>query len=180
MKNKAVVCIPKQLFELTYVNIVHPSTETIMSYYTSFVVPRGSPLQAKKAFFSLSNVQLEYIHAFQSYFHDDIMWLRDSGILEKLKYDIKRPALPILDPKVRRDQPIILSQLGIVMIVLASGFILSLPVFLCELIKGRSNKTLIQQSRGLDLPPDREHITLNEVARLTLHHYGRSLEEYLA
>ena len=51
IKNKAVVCIPKQLFELNYVNTVHPSTETIMSYYTSFVVPRGSPLQAKSAFF---------------------------------------------------------------------------------------------------------------------------------
>ena len=147
IKNKAVVCIPKQLFELNYVNTVHPSTETIMSYYTSFVVPRGSPLQAKSPFFSLSNVKLEYIHAFQSSFHDDIMWLRDCGILEKLKYDIQRPPLPISDPKVRRDQPLVMSQLGIVKIVLASGLLLSLPAFLCEVTKGRSNKTLIQQSR---------------------------------
>lgn len=113
------------------------------------------------------------------------MWLRDSGVLDKLKYEIMRPPFSDLDPKVRRDQPLIMSQLGIVMIVLAVGLVLPIPVFLCELMKGKSKKTYLinyqdYQSRDLALPIDRENITLTEVAHLTLYYYGRSLEEYLA
>ena len=107
------------------------------------------------------------------------MWLRDSGVLEKLKYDIMRPPVPIPDPKVRHDQPLIMSQLGILVIVLAVGLVLSLPVFLCELMKGRGKKTSDPLLRDLTLPPKRP-LTLTEVIYFTLHYYGRSLEEQLA
>ena len=80
------------------------------------------------------------------------MWLRDSGVLDKLKYDIIRPPFPIQDPKVRRDQPLIISQLGIVIIVLAVGLVLSIPVFLCELKKGRGKKTSDHQLGEITLP----------------------------
>ena len=47
MKNLAVVLIPKAYFDAMYVNkAFHPSRETILSTHISFVVPRGSPLQA--------------------------------------------------------------------------------------------------------------------------------------
>ena len=99
------------------------------------------------------------------------MWLRDTGILERLKYDVVRPPLPIPYPKVRRDQPLIMSQLGIVMIVLAVGLGLSIPVFLGELIIGRGKETLHERE-------ERQHMTLPEVEHLTLHLYGRSLNDY--
>ena len=100
------------------------------------------------------------------------MWLRDTGILERLKYDIVRPPLPIPYPRVRRDQPLIISQLGIVMIVLAAGLGLSIVVLLGELVKGRGKK-------AFNKPEERKPMTLMEVERLTLQLYGRGLEEYL-
>ena len=103
------------------------------------------------------------------------MWLRDSGVLDKILYDIIRPEFPIPDPKVRHDKPLILSQLGIVIIVLAVGLVLAIPVFLCELKKGRDKNT-----SDFNEPDERKPEMLNEVANLTLHNYGRSLEESLA
>ena len=107
------------------------------------------------------------------------MWLRDSGILDKILYDVIRPMTPIPDPQVRRDQPLILSQLGIVMIVLAVGLVLSIPVFLCELKKGRVRSNS-NQLKDFNEPNERQHLMLNEVASLTLHYYGKILEESLA
>ena len=108
--------------------------------------------------------------------------------MERLKYDIVRPPSSIPYPKVRRDQPLIMSQLGIVLIVLAVGLGLTFPVFLCELIKGRGKKTLNESEERKHLTlgviehltlADIEHLTLAEIEHLTLHHYGRTLEEYL-
>ena len=101
------------------------------------------------------------------------MWLRDTGILERLKYHIFTPQSRTPYPKVRRDKPLIISQLGIVMIVLAIGLGLSLLVFICELRKGGRKKSLNELEEV-------KHLTLMEVEYLTLHQYGRSLEECLA
>ena len=101
------------------------------------------------------------------------MWLRDCGILDKILYDVIRPMTPIPDPQVRRDQPLILSQLGIVMIVLAVGLVLSIPVFLCELKKGRVRSNS-NQLKDFNEPNERQ------LASLTLHYYGKTLEESLA
>ena len=61
------------------------------------------------------------------------MWLRDTGILNKLKYDVMNPPMPIPPPKVRHNQPLILGQLGITMISIAVGLFISTLVFLGEL-----------------------------------------------
>ena len=61
------------------------------------------------------------------------MWLKDTGILERVKYDIFRPGIQIPDPRVRRNQPLILKQLGIIMIVLVVGLFMATIVFLVEL-----------------------------------------------
>ena len=63
------------------------------------------------------------------------MWLSDTGILERIKYDVLKPGIQIPDPRVRRNQPLILRQLGIIMIVLVVGLFLSTIVFLVELPK---------------------------------------------
>ena len=63
------------------------------------------------------------------------MWLRDTGVLDKVKYDVLNPPIAIPDPTVRHKQPLILRQLGIVMIILVVGLAIGTLVFLIELSK---------------------------------------------
>ena len=64
-----------------------------------------------------------------------IMWLKDTGILERVKYDIMNPAITIPLPGVRDNEPLILKQLGIIMIILVIGLLIGTIVFLVELLK---------------------------------------------
>ena len=75
-------------------------------------------------------------------FSTTTMWLRDTGILNKLKYDVMNPPIPIPDAKVRLKQPLNLWQLAIVMIILLVGLNFALVVFLFE-IGMRRKKTPI-------------------------------------
>ena len=63
------------------------------------------------------------------------MWLKDTGTLEKVKYDFLNRVIRIPDPKVRHNQPLILKQLGIIMIILVVGLFIATIVFLLELLK---------------------------------------------
>ena len=72
----------------------------------------------------------EVLLSFQRAFNNDITWLRDTGVLQKLKLDSFRPPFPIPDPKVRHDLPLTIYQLGIVVIVLTIGLIFSIDTFL--------------------------------------------------
>ena len=69
-----------------------------------------------------------------------IMWLKDTGILNKLKYDVMNPPIPIPIPRVRDKEPLILRQLGITMIILAVGLFIALTVFIGELCMKRRTK----------------------------------------
>ena len=60
------------------------------------------------------------------------MWLRDTGILDKIKNDVMNPPFPIPDPKVRYKKPLILRQLGIIMITLIVGLFIATIAFLVE------------------------------------------------
>ena len=75
-------------------------------------------------------------------FSTTTMWLRDTGILNKLKYDVMNPPIPIPDAKVRLKQPLNLWQLAIVMIILLVGLNVALVVFLLE-VGMRGKKTPI-------------------------------------
>ena len=102
------------------------------------------------------------------------------GILERLKLDIIRPSNIKPYPRVWRDEPLSISQLGIVFIILTVGHFLTLMVFFCELLRRRSKKTLDQKCRdSSNKPREGEDMQLHEIARLTMLYYGRSLEEYL-
>ena len=70
----------------------------------------------------------------QALFSSSIMWLKDTGILNKLKYDVMNPPIPIPDPKLRHKQPLILKQLGIIMIILVVGHIIAFVAFLMEVL----------------------------------------------
>ena len=54
-----------------------------------------------------------------------------------MKFSIIKPTPLKPDPKVRHNQPLSLSQLGLIMIILVAGLTLSVLIFLCELTKGR-------------------------------------------
>ena len=71
-------------------------------------------------------------HLTQALFSSSIMWLKDTGILNKLKYDVMDPPIPIPDPKLRHKQPLILKQLGIILIILVVGHIIAFVVFIME------------------------------------------------
>ena len=61
------------------------------------------------------------------------MWLRDTGVLDKLAFDALNPPIPIPDPKLRHKQPLIFSQLGGIMILLVVGLAFAIIVFILEL-----------------------------------------------
>ena len=61
------------------------------------------------------------------------MWLRDTGILNKLWHDELNAPLHIPDPKVRINEPLDLYQVGIAFILVAGGLIVALLGFLVEL-----------------------------------------------
>ena len=124
----------------------------------------------------------EVLLSFQRAFNNDITWLRDTGVLQKLKLDSFRPPFPIPDPKVRHDLPLTIYQLGIVVIVLTIGLIFSIDIFLFEfaqLFKGKNEKPLTLPLIDLTAK-ERNNITLTEVALLTKQFYGRELAESLA
>ena len=73
----------------------------------------------------------------QTLFQNATMWLRDSGVLNKLRYDVLNPPIPIPDPKVRHNQPLTVYQLGITAIIYLVGISISIFAFLTELIKFR-------------------------------------------
>ena len=61
------------------------------------------------------------------------MWLRDTGNLDKLAFDVLNPPIPIPNPKLRNKQPLILSQLGGIIIILVVGLAFAMIVYILEL-----------------------------------------------
>ena len=61
------------------------------------------------------------------------MWLKDTRILDKIQYDVFKPGIQNPQPRVRHNKPLILQQLGIIMIILLLGLFIATLVFLVEL-----------------------------------------------
>ena len=62
------------------------------------------------------------------------MWLRDTGALERMKDGVMRPPDLIPYPRARHNQPLILSQLGIIMIIQVAGLLIGTITFFVELL----------------------------------------------
>ena len=81
------------------------------------------------------------------------MWLRDTGVLVKMKYDVLKPAIPRPLPKFWKDEPLNLYQLGIMMIVFVVGIFSSILVFFVELrctnVKSPNPEKREKKTRGL-------------------------------
>ena len=67
------------------------------------------------------------------------MWLRDTGVLEKMKYDMIDTEMLDPLPKVWKNKSLSLLQLGIIMIITLIGITLSIFVFMWELLRRRQN-----------------------------------------
>ena len=79
------------------------------------------------------------------------MWLRDIGALERIKIGVVRPPQVILDPKVRRDEPLDLEQLGIIMIVQVIGLLIGTVIFLIEVVKKAKEKGVSEADDGMKM-----------------------------
>ena len=95
------------------------------------------------------------------------MWLKDTGIIDKVKYDVMNPPIPIPDPTVRHKQPLILRQLGIIMIILVVGLAIGTIVFFVELfIRSKPQKTP-ESTDGIELKERHNTIRLTAASGLT-------------
>ena len=84
-------------------------------------------------------------------FKNAIMWLKDTGILDKIKYDVMNPPIPRPDPTVRHNKPLILKQLGIIMIVLVVGLTIGTIVFFIEFCKRPKPRKAPESAGGIDM-----------------------------
>ena len=115
-------------------NTHHYSQDNIYFSHTSYILPKGSPLQVDQIIISLYKV-FQCIRNFivKGTFTNAILWLKCTGILDKVKFDVMNPPIAIPDPTVRHKQPLILRQLAIIMIVLVVGLSIGTFVFFIEL-----------------------------------------------
>ena len=89
------------------------------------------------------------------------MWLRDTGVLGKMKFDELYAPMPIPDPKIKVDQRISVEQIGIGIAIYSIGLSLSLLFFFGELCTKRRRVTRVEkkwpQSRKRTLVPLNEN-----------------------
>lgn len=92
-----------------------------------------------------------WFHSFQQIIENSTGWLRDTGILNRMKDGISPPHIPTQYQKARNKLPLSIKQLGIVLIVLLSGIILSIIVFFLELMKGKGKKGNLPSEKSIEL-----------------------------
>ena len=129
----------------------HYSKNIIFARHTSIILPKGSPLVVwKLKMVWYITISLKNFLA-QALFQNATMWLRDTGILNKLRYDVLNPPIPIPDPTMRHNQPLIIYQLGIIMIIFLIGIMISIFALITELLKFRKMKRVGQRKSSLGL-----------------------------
>ena len=132
------------------INIDYYSKGTLMmETHSSFILPKESPLVV-----SLHSLQFctrtQHLAYLQAKFSTTVMWLKDTGILNKLKFDAMSPPIPIPDPKLRHKQPLILRQLSIIFILLVVGLSTALGAFLSELcLRSKNNSRVADYGTSL-------------------------------
>ena len=95
------------------------------------------------------------------------MWLRDTGVLNKLRNDVLNPAIPIPYPKVRHNEPLNNWQLGIIMIIYLVGMLISIMAFVGEILNAKEKQPKSESAfelnnmRSADKPRPRRSIFLS-------------------
>ena len=72
------------------------------------------------------------LHTFQSILQNATMRLRDTGILNRIIYDIFADPVQIKDSRVRNKLPLTVQQLNSTMVAILVGLTLSVMVFIFE------------------------------------------------
>ena len=78
------------------------------------------------------------------------MWLRDTGVLNKLRNDVLNSPIPIPYPKVRNNEPLNNWQLGIIMIIFLVGMLISISAFAVEILNAKETKPKSESAFELD------------------------------
>ena len=79
------------------------------------------------------------------------MWLRDTGILDKMK-DIILPAhIPTQYPRAQHQQSLSINQMSIILIIFVIGITLSIIVFILELFKNSSKEGNLPPAELIEL-----------------------------
>ena len=77
------------------------------------------------------------------------MWLRDTGVLGKMKDDELSAPIPIPDPKIKVDERISVEQIGIGIALYSVGMLLSLLFFVSELFSKKRVKRAEKNQKQL-------------------------------
>ena len=68
-----------------------------------------------------------------------------------MKYDVMNPPIHVPKAMVRQNQPLILRQLGIIMIILVVGLFIATIVFLVELLKKPKLNNATKAEEGIEM-----------------------------
>ena len=101
-------------------NRVHTSKEEFASYFTSYIVPRGSPL----------------LRLFNSATH----WLQACGIFVKIRNEIINNKEVSSLAKMEQNEPLSIVQLLVLFIVWGSGIFLAIIIFIGEFLCVKKNE----------------------------------------
>ena len=81
------------------------------------------------------------------------MWLRDTGVLGKMRDDELSAPIPIPDPKIKVDGRISIEQIGIGIAIYSVGMTLSLLFFIGELFTKKRVKRVEKSSSDQEKQP---------------------------
>ena len=140
------------------INIDYYSKGTLMmETHSSFILPKESPLVVSLNLLTFC-ARIHQLASLQAKFSTTVMWLKDTGILNKLKFDAMSPPIPIPDPKLRHKQPLILRQLSIIFILLVVGLSIAFIAFLSEVcLRSRNNGREADYGTSLSLTVMKEN-----------------------
>ena len=114
-------------------SISHLSKDAAEVSWSSWMVHKDSSLKVYLLWLTFSGVfQCFFSFLCQSLFHNTTLWLRDSGILNKLYENELNAAVIIPDPRVRVNQPLNIYQLTTAFLLVAGGLTLGILAFLVE------------------------------------------------
>ena len=116
-------------------HLYHYSKENIASVPSSYIMPKGSPLEVRSnlgAEFTFDNIKAHL----QDLFEGPIMWLQNTGLLDKFFIEVLNapPQIPL--KKIRVNEALNVKQLATAAIVMLFGIVLSSLLFLGELCYG--------------------------------------------
>ena len=77
-----------------------------------------------------------WLSLFQKLFRNTVYRLQSAGLLNKLRDDVTETIREVPPPRYRINQPLNLTQLAGSMVIIVTGLLLSIMVFLCELFRG--------------------------------------------